>query len=309
MSFIDALATTGPAPDRGENMALYGWLIGDWTMDATVYGDDGSEHVASGSIHFGWVLQGRAIQDVWILPGFFHGTTLRIYDPGLDAWHILWSDPLKQYFTRQIGRAHGKDIVQNGRNDAGEPTRWSFIDITPSAFRWIGERSLDDGATWHRQAVFHARRTVVPTMARPMIPGATAGTVLEKKPMIDHVSIGVRDLSVAKRFYDAALRPLGYTCQSEAASEAADTLGYGAADVAFWVSVADRRVPADEQSGLHFCFVAPSRDSVHAFHAAALQTGGTDNGPPGLRPDYGPDYYAAFIIDPDGYRIEAYHAG
>ena len=68
-------------------------------------------------------------------------------------------------------------------------------------------------------------------------------------------------------------------------------------------------MPADEQSGLHFCFAAPSRDSVHAFHAAARPNGGTDNGPPGLRPDYGPNYYAAFIIDPDGYRIEAYHAG
>ena len=199
MSFIDALATTGPAPDRAENMALYGWLIGDWTMDATVYGDDGSAHAASGSIHFGWVLQGRAIQDVWILPGFFHGTTLRIYDPGLDAWHILWSDPLKQYFTRQIGRARGKDIVQEGRNDAGEPTRWSFIDITPNAFCWIGERSLDEGATWHRQAVFHAHRAAMPTMMLPAMTEAMSG----KRPMLDHVSIGVRDLSMAKRFYDS----------------------------------------------------------------------------------------------------------
>ena len=60
------------------------------------------------------------------------------------------------------------------------------------------------------------------------------------------------------------------------------------------------------QSDLHFCFRAPSHDSVHAFHAAALKTGGRDNGPAGLRADYGPGYYAAFVIDPDGYRIEAY---
>ncbi len=60
------------------------------------------------------------------------------------------------------------------------------------------------------------------------------------------------------------------------------------------------------QSGLHFCFIAPTPDSVDAFHAAALKSGGRDNGTPGLRADYGPGYYAAFVIDPDGYRIEAH---
>ena len=60
------------------------------------------------------------------------------------------------------------------------------------------------------------------------------------------------------------------------------------------------------ESGLHFCFVAKDRKSVDAFHAAALRNGGKDNGKPGLRSDYSPTYYAAFVIDPDGYRIEAY---
>jgi hypothetical protein len=104
------------------------------------------------------VLEGRAIQDVWILPGVFYGTTLRVYDPGLDAWHILWSDPLRQFYTRQIGRAHGKDIVQVGENDSGEPVRWSFTEISPDTFCWIGERSRDDGRNWQLQAKFLARR-------------------------------------------------------------------------------------------------------------------------------------------------------
>jgi hypothetical protein len=104
------------------------------------------------------VLQGRAIQDVWVLPGIFYGTTLRVYDPGIDAWHILWNDPLKQYYTRQIGRAHGNDIVQEGKNDTGELVRWSFTERTPDSFRWLGERSRDGGATWQLQADFHARR-------------------------------------------------------------------------------------------------------------------------------------------------------
>jgi hypothetical protein len=207
MGFSEALRSTGPAAGQADKMALYGWLIGDWTMDATVYADDGSVHPAQGAIHFGWVLEGRAIQDVWILPGFFHGTTLRIYDPGLDAWHILWSDPVKQYFSRQIGRARGNDIVQEGQNDAGEPTRWSFTDITADQFCWVGERSRDGGATWHTQAVFLARRVAVEQV----------------KPMLDHVSIGVRDLPASKRFYDAVLQPLGYACLSEGA----DSLGKG----------------------------------------------------------------------------------
>jgi catechol 2,3-dioxygenase-like lactoylglutathione lyase family enzyme len=120
--------------------------------------------------------------------------------------------------------------------------------------------------------------------------------------MINHVSIGVRNLAATKRFYDAALRPLGYQCLSEGAG----SLGYGGDAVAFWISVTERPVPADAESGLHFCFTAPTRQSVDAFHAAALRGGGRDNGKPGLRADYGPDYYAAFVVDPDGYRIEAY---
>jgi catechol 2,3-dioxygenase-like lactoylglutathione lyase family enzyme len=120
--------------------------------------------------------------------------------------------------------------------------------------------------------------------------------------MINHVSIGVRDIVKTKRFYDAALKPLGYECLSDGAT----SLGYGRDAVAFWIGVTERPVPADEKSGLHFCFDAPTRKSVDAFHAAALGAGGRDNGKPGLRTDYGPNYYAAFAIDPDGYRIETY---
>lgn len=120
--------------------------------------------------------------------------------------------------------------------------------------------------------------------------------------MIDHVSIGARDIARSRRFYDAALRPLGYTCLS--AGE--DSLGYGASAAGLWISATAHPAPADKRSGLHFCFAAPNRAAVDAFHAAALDAGGSDNGVPGPRPDYGDTYYAAFVIDPDGYRIEAY---
>ena len=120
--------------------------------------------------------------------------------------------------------------------------------------------------------------------------------------MINHISIGVRDVAKAKRFYDAALKPLGYTCLSESPG----SLGYGRDAVALWFGAAERPVPADDKSGLHICLDAASRKGVDAFHAAALRAGGRDNGKPGLRADYGPEYYAAFVVDPDGYRIEAY---
>ena len=120
--------------------------------------------------------------------------------------------------------------------------------------------------------------------------------------MFDHISIGVRDIKRTRRFYDAALKPLGYTCISESET----SLGYGGDSIALWIGVAPRPVPADEGSGLHICFAAPTRKSVDEFYAAALAGGGRDNGKPGLRDDYGPNYYAAFAIDPDGYRLEAY---
>jgi catechol 2,3-dioxygenase-like lactoylglutathione lyase family enzyme len=120
--------------------------------------------------------------------------------------------------------------------------------------------------------------------------------------MLNHISIGVRDVARTKRFYDAALKPLGYSCLSEGET----SLGYGKDAVALWIGASETPVPADEKSGLHVCFDAPTRKSVAAFHAAALGAGGQDIGKPGLRADYAPNYYAAFVVDPDGYRIEAY---
>jgi hypothetical protein len=156
--FIAALCATGPAEDRAEKLSLYGWLIGSWQMQASVFSADGAKHTGHGEIHFAWALEGRALQDVWILPGVFYGTTLRVYDPELDAWHILWSDPLRQFYARQIGRARGRDIVQEGTDAAGTPIRWTFTDITSDSFRWTGERSDDGGKTYWLQAEFLATR-------------------------------------------------------------------------------------------------------------------------------------------------------
>lgn len=123
--------------------------------------------------------------------------------------------------------------------------------------------------------------------------------------MIDHLSIGAHDVARSKVFYDAVLAPLGYSCLSESDN----SLGYGQVDVAFWVNYSSSPVQPDPNSGLHICFVAPTRKSVSEFHKAALAAGGRDNGTPGIRGDYGPQYYAAFVVDLDGYRIEAHCGG
>jgi catechol 2,3-dioxygenase-like lactoylglutathione lyase family enzyme len=120
--------------------------------------------------------------------------------------------------------------------------------------------------------------------------------------MFDHVSIGVADIARSKKFYNAALKPLGFTLLSDGES----SLGYGEKAVQLWLGATKKPVEANMESGLHFCFLAKDRAAVDAFHAAALEAGGKDNGKPGVRADYGPKYYAAFAIDPDGYRIEAY---
>lgn len=120
--------------------------------------------------------------------------------------------------------------------------------------------------------------------------------------MIHHVSIGVRDLARAGRFYDAALKPLNY----KRLFDSAEAIGYGADSPRLWVMRVERPVPAEPASGLHLCFDAATRAGVDGFHAAALKAGGRDNGKPGVRKDYGDNYYAAFVADPDGYRLEAY---
>ncbi len=123
--------------------------------------------------------------------------------------------------------------------------------------------------------------------------------------MIDHVGFSVSDIKRSRVFYDAALKPLGLSVLMEATPDQTESggtaIGYGTDGAAFfWIADKER-----VGEGTHLAFSADRRADVDAFHAAALAAGGKDNGAPGLRPDYGPDYYAAFVHDPDGANIEA----
>ena len=119
-------------------------------------------------------------------------------------------------------------------------------------------------------------------------------------PMIDHVSIAVRDLPASAGFYERALRPLGMTRLVSTTTRVA----FGAKYPELWLNARPRMMAVDPDTGAHVCLRAKTADAVNAFHHAALACGGTDDGAPGLRPATLVTYYAAFIRDPDGNRIE-----
>jgi catechol 2,3-dioxygenase-like lactoylglutathione lyase family enzyme len=120
--------------------------------------------------------------------------------------------------------------------------------------------------------------------------------------MLHHVSVGSRDVPRAVAFYDQVLKPLGFKRVMEFLPHA---VGYGAGHPEFWVQVPADGNTASVGNGVHISFVAPSKNAVNAFHAAAMKAGGKDEGGPGPRPDYGPEYYGAFCRDLDGNKIEA----
>ncbi len=121
--------------------------------------------------------------------------------------------------------------------------------------------------------------------------------------MLDHISLGVSDLARSRRFYDAALRSLGLVRTVDFGDRGSDYGAMaGALGVEFTITAEESPSPS---RGLHLCFRAPDRAAVRGFYAAALDAGGRDDGSPGLRPPYHRDYYAGFVLDPDGYRIEA----
>jgi catechol 2,3-dioxygenase-like lactoylglutathione lyase family enzyme len=122
--------------------------------------------------------------------------------------------------------------------------------------------------------------------------------------MIGHVSLGVNDLPRALAFYDTVFRPLNFVHVWEDAGGVGFSRPGGKEHFALFSRPGQVVVPG---AGFHVAFVAPSQAAVDAFHAAALAAGGKDMGPPGLRPDYEPTYYAAFVTDLDGYKIEAFH--
>jgi hypothetical protein len=169
--FADILVSHGPSPQVSAGAAaVFDWLVGDWEADVYDYGPGGSKRVSKGEWHFSWILEGRAVQDIWIVPkrsdrnatapsdNNRYGTTIRIYDPKLDAWRVFWFNPVTQDRTELIGRRVGNTVVQQSVGQDGSFIRWIFENIKPNSFTWRGEFSTDGGKTWKLDAEFLARR-------------------------------------------------------------------------------------------------------------------------------------------------------
>lgn len=173
-NWLAALAAQGRAEQIDAADDVYGWLVGSWDLQVLHYrGQDLRDERITGEVHFGWALEGRAIQDVWIMPNRadraagrmpsdplnnMYGTTLRVWDATLRAWRITWINAARDHRETQLGRRVGNEIVQTGARADGQATRWRFTEITPERFRWIGESLAADGATWQLEGQFIATR-------------------------------------------------------------------------------------------------------------------------------------------------------
>jgi len=165
------LGASHRAPEIPEAVDAYGWLVGSWDLDVQRYAgvDVAARHIKC-EVHAAWVLEGRAVQDVWIMPRALdrraslgkamnmYGTTLRIWDSTIQAWRITWRNPAGDHHEDQVGRRSGKDVVQIGTRRDGTPTRWRFTEITTDSFHWLGEALEPDGKTWKLEGEFRGRR-------------------------------------------------------------------------------------------------------------------------------------------------------
>jgi hypothetical protein len=171
-NFAQILTQQGRSSDISPEDDLYGFLVGSWQLDVVAYPDDGNVTQSTGEAHFARVLDGRAIQDVFINPARsdrtpdspqfanWFGTTFRYFDPAIRAWRVFWFNPDDGVRAQLIARRRGNQIVQDGHFPDGTPIRWTFSEITRDSCLWRGERLESDGKTWRLQVEFRARRLI-----------------------------------------------------------------------------------------------------------------------------------------------------
>jgi hypothetical protein len=164
---VELLSSPGPAPDRVEKMQLFGQFVGSWDFDWTGFSEDGPSLVATGEWHFGWVLEGRAVQDVYFAPSLprrdaspsagQYGVTTRIYDPAIDAWRVAWCGAQNGDQRTFVARQVGDEIVMDCTNSE-HPMKWIFSEIGPDSFHWRGEEQPGDGGEWRITEEMEVRR-------------------------------------------------------------------------------------------------------------------------------------------------------
>lgn len=171
--FVNALLADGPSPELGEAASVFGFLVGGWSASVRDINTDGTVRTGRGEWWFSWVLEGRALQDVWISPprrerghakppsaaNDRYGTTVRRFDRSDNEWKIVWINPVSGAENHLRGGRDGDGITLVGE-DAGRPIRWRFVDIRSAGFTWQGDRQSDDGREWTLQAEFQLTRIV-----------------------------------------------------------------------------------------------------------------------------------------------------
>jgi uncharacterized protein len=159
------------SPEIDDAAALYDPLIGSWDVEVIDYDADGTSRTTVGEWHFGWTLEGRAVQDVFIVPrrtdralpgesrqGNRYGTTVRFYDAALQAWRMVWVNPVSGAVNMLVARQEGDAIVQEGADADGSLMRWTFVALSRDRFHWVGDGSIDGGVTWQTRAEFFGQR-------------------------------------------------------------------------------------------------------------------------------------------------------
>jgi hypothetical protein len=163
---IAVLPSSLPHASLGSNAQLFDQFVGTWDSDYVTFAPDGTATRLRGEVIFGWIIDGRALQDVWITyaadntpPGERDiGTSIRVYDPRLATWRVVWVHPASGVLISLRGGAVGDRIVLESGPGDGSQLRWSFNDIRPDSVVWRGERSLDGGQTWHVRNEHRMRR-------------------------------------------------------------------------------------------------------------------------------------------------------
>jgi len=163
------LRAPGPHPSLGAHADTYGRVLGSWRGEVHSHMTPGAITSASLEVHFAWVLEGRAVQDVWITPARadrdagrtgsldWYGTTLRVFDPASESWRATWFNPVTGLVVHLEGRRQGDDIVQIGTR-GGRPIRWTFSEIGARSLRWQGHILEADGFTWKLEVDVHLQR-------------------------------------------------------------------------------------------------------------------------------------------------------
>src|SRR5262245_37597491 len=161
---VTTLESRGPHHSIGDQAQTFDRFVGTWDCDYASFKEDGTTEHAKGEVIFGWVLDGRAVQDIWtwIENGSSGerklGTTVRFFDPKIGKWRITWIDPVSPAIKLLTGGVVGDRIVLEGKADDGVWMRWSFNEIHKDSFIWRGEKSRDNGRTWRLTDEYHLQR-------------------------------------------------------------------------------------------------------------------------------------------------------